>query len=298
MRSEQEMIELILNFARRNDDIRAVIMNGSRVNPNAPKDPFQDYDVVCLVRSVEPFRRNPDIGHYFGEIMILETPEDMLDPPPENDGGYGYLMQFMDGNRIDLGFYPIEDARRCVSDTLTVVLLDKDHLIGELPPPTDLGYVPQRPTPKAFADCCNEFWWLNPNVAKGLWRNELTYARHMLDTLMREQLMKMLTWYFGVQTGFGRAPGKLGKYLKGQIDDRLWALLERTYADARPDHTWDALFAMGELFREVAHPVACSFGFTYPEQDDANVSAYIRRIQKLPRDAKTINMDKQDTRDS
>jgi aminoglycoside 6-adenylyltransferase len=53
MRSEREMIDLILNFARDSDAVRAVVMNGSRVNPNAKGDPFQDYDVVYFVRSVQ-----------------------------------------------------------------------------------------------------------------------------------------------------------------------------------------------------------------------------------------------------
>jgi aminoglycoside 6-adenylyltransferase len=288
MRDKEEMIELLLRFARDHDDVRAVVMNGSRVNPDLKEDPFQDYDVVYLVRSVEPFRRNQEIVRYFGDIMILQTPDDMGDPPPKKDGGYGYLMQFLDGTRIDLGFQPIEHARRCVEDSLSVVLLDKDNLIGKLPPPSDRTHLPSKPTAKAFEDCCNEFWWLNPYVAKGLWRDELTYARYMLDTLMRQQLMRMLTWYFGIKTDFRKAPGYLGKHLKGQLGDELWALLERTYANAQPDNTWEALLVMDDLFRQVAHPVASSFGFVYPEQDDVNVSNYIQRIRNLPRDAKAI----------
>ena len=53
MRSDREMLDLILNFTRNNDAVRAVVMNGSRVNPNAKGDPFQDYDVVYFVRSVQ-----------------------------------------------------------------------------------------------------------------------------------------------------------------------------------------------------------------------------------------------------
>jgi aminoglycoside 6-adenylyltransferase len=287
MRSEAEMIELILGFARQHEDIRAVILNGSRANPNAPKDPFQDYDIVYLVRAVETYRRNREVIEAFGEMLILQTPEDMGDPPPENDGGYGYLMQFMDGNRIDLGFYPLEATQKCVQDSQTFVLLDKDNRIGELPPPSDRDYLPARPTAKAFEDCCNEFWWLNPYVAKGLWRDELTYAMDMLDTI-REQLMKMLIWYFGIQTGFQKSPGKMGKYLRGGIGEAMWSMLEQTYSDAQLDHAWEALFEMGTLFHMAAQVVAGSFGFTYPEQDDARVSAYIRRIRALPRDAKTI----------
>ena len=288
MRNKQEILELILRFAREHDDVRAVVMNGSRANPNTREDPFQDYDVVYLVRDVEPYKRKPDIPRYFGDILILQLPDDMVDPPPAPDGWYTYLMQFQDGVRIDLGFQSVDNVRKCVSDSLTLVLLDKDNLIGELPPPSERSYLPAPPTAKAFDDCCNEFWWCNPYVAKGLWREELTYARYMLDTVLREELMKMLTWYVGTGTGFKKSAGKLGKHLRDLLAADLWALLERTYADADPGHTWDALFAMDDLFRRVAHEVARAFDFHYPEQDDVNVSAYIRRIRNLPGDAKTI----------
>ena len=46
MRSEQEMRDLIINTAREDERVRAVIMNGSRTNPNAPVDIFQDFDIA------------------------------------------------------------------------------------------------------------------------------------------------------------------------------------------------------------------------------------------------------------
>lgn len=45
MRTEKEMYDLILNIANNDERIRAVYLNGSRTNPNVPKDIFQDYDV-------------------------------------------------------------------------------------------------------------------------------------------------------------------------------------------------------------------------------------------------------------
>ncbi len=288
MRSESEMMRLIIEFARSNQAIRAVIMNGSRVNPNAPKDPFQDFDIACLVTDVAPFRQRQDIPAYFGELMILQLPNDMGDPPPDGDGSYAYLMQFMDGNRIDLSFHPLEKEQILVEDSLSVVLLDKDRRYPDLPPPDDHSYYPLPPTAKNFDDCCNEFWWVNPYAAKGLWRDELTYARYMLDTVVREQFMKMVDWYFGVQTGFQKSPGKLGKYLKRQLDPSVWAQIENTYASSRADAAWQALFTMNDLFRSLALEVAQHFGFTYPAEDDRRVSAFIRLIHDLPRDARTI----------
>lgn len=275
MRSEQEMLDLIIGTARDDDRIRAVIMNGSRANPSAPRDRFQDFDIVYAVTDVAPFWHNLAWIDRFGERMIVQMPEDMQDPPPSRDGGFVYLVQFMDGNRIDLGIYPIDQARVRAQDSLSMLLLDKDGVIGPLPPPSERDYLPRPPSAKAFADCCNEFWWVCPYVAKGLWRGEFLYARYMLDEVVRAELMKMLTWYIGVQTGFSANPGKFGKYFQRYLTPAQWVLLLQTFADGSDAQTWDALAAMGRLFREAALQVAAHFGFDYPVGDDERVSGYV-----------------------
>jgi aminoglycoside 6-adenylyltransferase len=100
--------------------------------------------------------------------------------------------------------------------------------------------------------------------------------------------MKMLSWYVGVQTDFQKSPGKMGKYLKQYLEPEIWSLLENTYADSQPEHIWDSLFVMGDLFRRTGQCVAEHFGFNYPEQDDKNVTKYLQHIQRLPQSAKTI----------
>lgn len=288
MRSEKEMLELILTVAKNDDNVRAVIMNGSRVNPHVKKDPFQDFDIVYFVTDVEPYKRNKAFTDQFGDLMIMQMPEDMADPPADKDGHYSYLMQFLDGNRIDLSFCPLEHINRNISDSLTVVLMDKDGIIPKLPPPTDRDYLPQKPTAKSFDDCCNEFWWVSTYVGKGLWRGELTYTKYMLDSVVREELMKMLTWYFGIHTDFQKSAGKMGKYIKLSIDPGIWRLLESTYVDSQPEHIWESIFVMGNLFRKMGRYVAEHFGFNYPEQDDGNVTNYLKHISKLPKDADFI----------
>jgi aminoglycoside 6-adenylyltransferase len=288
MRTEQEMLDLIMNYAKNDENIRAVVMNGSRANPNVPRDLFQDFDIACLVNDMNPYVRNPEIPKYFGEILILQEPEDMQDPPSENDGHYTYLMQFKDGNRIDLSFDPPELFKPVTDDSLTIVLLDKDGILGNVPPSSDRDYLVKRPTDKQFQDCCNEFWWCNPYSAKALWRGELTHAKHVQDVYVRDQLMKMLTWYFGVKTNFKEAPGKDGIYIKKHIEPDIWDEIEKTYSDAYFENIWESLFTMGSLFRRLAIAVATTFGFQYPQQDDDNVSEFIRRIKKLPAGAKEI----------
>ena len=45
---------------------------------------------------------------------------------------------------------------------------------------------------------------------------------------------------------------------------------------------------MTELFRRVAIPVAEHFGYDYPYGDDQRVSAHLRHVRTLPRDAKEM----------
>jgi aminoglycoside 6-adenylyltransferase len=288
MRSEPEMLELIIKIAESDDRIRAVIMNGSRVNPQARRDLFQDFDIVYLVTDVSPFRDDRTWINQFGEMMILQMPEAMADPPPGNNERFVYLMQFTDGNRIDLTLLPVAKLHELRRDSLSLLLLDKDGIVEPFPAPNESNYLPIPPTAKAFSDCCNEFWWVCPYVAKGLWREEIIYAKYHLDWILREQLTKMLTWYVGVKTQFLRSPGKLGKHFKQYLEPELWARLEKTYADASYENTWDALYMMCELFRMTAKQVADHFGFDYPRSDDEKVSAHLKHVRSLPKNAKQM----------
>lgn len=290
MRSEQEMLKLILSTAEQDQRIRAVIMNGSRVNPNMPADIFQDYDIVYIVSDVAPFVNNPDWIQRFGELVIYQMPEAMGNPPPMVDGHFAYLMQFVDGNRIDLTLFPLSKLNELGRDSLSRLLLDKDGIIAPFPAPNDSDYLPKPPTAQAFADCCNEFWWVTTYVAKGLWRQQLSYAKCMQEQPVRDQLLLMLTWHVATKTDFGVNLGYCGKKLKHYLEPGLWTLFEQTYADADQEHSWAALLHMSELFRIAATHVAQHFDFDYPYGDDERVSAYIRRVRALPRDATTFNV--------
>lgn len=288
MRSEQQMLDLILRVAQSDDRIRVVLLNGSRANPNAPRDIFQDFDIIYLVTDPVPFIRNLPWIDQFGERMILQLPDEMGDTPLDPAEGSGYLIQFSDGNRLDLGIYPLHRLTEFVSDSETILLLDKDGRLPPLPPASDRDYLPTPPTAKAFADCCNEFWWVAPYAAKGLWRGEIIYARHNLDDYIRPMLEKMLTWHIGLRTGFSASTGKHGKYFQRFLEPELWDLLLQTYSSAGYTQSWDSLFAMCALFRRLAIPLADHYAFDYPFDDDHRVFAHLLHVRTLPTAAAAI----------
>lgn len=55
MRTEEEMFQLIMDVAKQEEHIRAVGMVGSRTNVKAPKDSFQDFDIVYIVEPCAEF---------------------------------------------------------------------------------------------------------------------------------------------------------------------------------------------------------------------------------------------------
>lgn len=78
-------------------------------------------------------------------------------------------MQFQDGNRIDLNLVPTNKVSGIMkaTESLTEILLDKDGLTPELPPPSDRDYHVPKPSEKEFQATCNEFGGLRLMWPKG-----------------------------------------------------------------------------------------------------------------------------------
>ena len=62
----------------------------------------------------------------------------------------------------------------------------------------------------------------------------------------------------------------------------------KTYSNADYTQTRESLFAMCDLFRRVAAPLADHYGFDYPWEDDRRVSAHLQHVRALPRNAKEM----------
>ena len=287
MRSEKEIFQLILNIAQNDERIRAVILNGSRANPNAKRDIFQDYDIIYFVSELESFIANHSWIDVFGERLILQMPEQMNLPDyPENSrNSFAYLMIFADKNRLDLTLFPVKKLDNFTPDSLTVLLLDKDNFFANLPPPNESGYMIQKPIEKEFADVCNEFWWVSTYVAKGLWRGEITYAKDMLETIVRKMFMKIIEWHIGIRTNFSVNFGKSGKNLQQLVDSKTYEKILATYPDANPENIWKSFFLMTEIFDETSAEIAAHLGFNYDVTESLKVRNYLKEVKSSPQDS-------------
>ncbi len=283
MRSETEMLELIKSTALADDRIRAAWLEGSRANPNVPGDIFQDYDVVYIVKETESFREDRSWIDRFGERLYMQYPEDNVFYPSQPDRCYGWLIQFSDGNRLDLHVCTWEYASKEME--LYIALVDKDGILPAGENRSDEIYWIRRPTQEEFSCTCNDFWWGLNSVAKGLWRKELPYVMDRLDFHMRPLLRRLLEWKIGMEQNFSVSAGKSGKYMSRYLDPQVYNSYLCTWSPARLPELWSAVWEMCRLFETTAQEVGGRMGFTYNSEEAESSRNYLARVQNLPTDA-------------
>lgn len=289
MRSEAEMYQLLTDIANADDRILAVYMNGSRTNVNVPKDIFQDYDVVYVVPETKPFIEDKNWIHKFGTILYMQYPDESPDFPSDKKNIYGWLMQFDDGNRIDLHVESVTHAREHIhDDKLCRILLDKANILPEIPESTDADYYVRRPTEAQFWACTNEFWWCSNNLAKGLWRGEMPYVQDMTNFVVRKELERMLSWKAGTKTDFQVSVGKSAKYLYRWLGADEYQRYLNTYFGGNIEDAWTAVLGMCDLFEAASEYVARELGYTYNAEEGKAARSFLEHVRNLPKDAKAV----------
>ena len=287
MRSENEMMDVILGTAETDDRVLAAYLKGSRTNPLAPKDSYRDYDVMYVVRETGSFRADTSWIDRFGKVVLKQEQDDdfgygeRFGLRSNYEESYSWLLLFDDGNRIDIGVETLSAMERGTNrNKLFLPLLDKIGCLPQLSPPTDEEFYIKKPTEKRFRGCCNTFYWCLCDVAKGIARDELPFAMTTYHTLVRNMLETMLDWYIGTYTNYSVSSGKLNKYLKKYLPSQLYEAYVSTYTDGDYEHFWEAIARACKLFRETALLVAEHLEVTYPEDEEQAAVMYMERVRR------------------
>lgn len=256
MRTETEMLDVILKTAK-TLQVKAVAMSGSRSCPKAPKDEFQDYDVVYIVDDFDNLTSDLSWLNQFGKRII------------EQEVSLGnrrlYLMLFEDGNRIDLTLCPKEHIQEWVdSETGFIVLVDEKGLFESYSPSPERYWITPA-TETDFKNSCNEFWWVSSYVVKGICRYQVIYATDHLYGICQQELLKVLAWQVASDKGtvdIGKNYKYLFNYLPAEKEKEFLSLLDFSNIEKLTQ----SLFATMELFHQEAQFLAQKMGFDYEKE--------------------------------
>jgi len=270
MRTETKILDLILQTAK-TLQVKAVAMSGSRTNPKAPKDEFQDYDVVYVVYDIDNLTSDLSWLDQFGKRIIEQ--EVALDHRRL------YLMLFEDGNRIDLTLCPKEYIQEWVDSESKFIVLEDEKGLFESYSPSPKRFWIHPATETDFKNSCNEFWWVSAYVVKGICRKQVIYATDHLYGICQQELLKVLAWQVASDKGtvdVGKNYKYLFNYLPAEKEKEFSNLLDFSSLDK----ITQSLFATMELFHEEAQSLAQKMGFDYDKEVAEKMMRYAE--ERLP----------------
>lgn len=253
MKTKTEMFDVILQTAKALQ-VYAVAMSGSRTNPKAPKDEFQDYDVVYIVEDLAGLVADLSWLDQFGTRII------------EQHNVLGnrrlYLMLFEDGNRIDLTLCPKEHIKEWVDSEADFTVLDDPQGVFSPYAQTPKRYWTAPASATDFDKSCNEFWWVSAYVVKGIHRNHLVYATDHLYGICQQELLKLLAWQVAADQGtvdVGKNYKYLFQHLPAEKEKEFTALLD--FSDQKS--LTKSLLATIDFFHKEAQAFSLKTGFHY-----------------------------------
>lgn len=272
MRAETEMLDLILQTAK-TIQVEAVAMSGSRTDTKAPKDEFQDYDVVYIVDDLDNLTSNLSWLEQFGKRII--------DQEVALDHRRLYLMLFEDGNRIDLTLCPKEHMKEWVdSEAGFTVLEDPEHLFEPYSQNLDRFWI-HTASETDFKNSCNEFWWVSAYVVKGICRHQVIYATDHLYGICQQELLKVLAWQVASDKGTVDV-GKNYKYLFNYLPTGKEKKFSNLLDFSSIDKITQSLFATMQLFHKEAQSLAQKMGFYYDKEVAEKMIEYAEeRVKKF-----------------
>jgi aminoglycoside 6-adenylyltransferase len=288
MTQKDPNIQRLIRWGQEQQAVRAVLLTGSRANPDASPDAWSDYDLVLVVEDVHPFLEDRAWLQGFGQVLVAYW--DPIRPVPDfaDLEQVSNVVLFQDGLKIDFTVWPVELLPRLARspalpanlDLGYAVLVDKDRLTASIRAPTNTAYTPAPPTNEVYQKVIEDFFSDVPYVAKCLRRDELMPAKYCLDFDMKHNFLRqMLNWRMECDRDWSVPTGFLGRGLKKSLSPEIWSQLESTYVGAGIQENWDALFRTLALFRQVAVEVAGQLGYVYPYEMDRLVVAYAQRVK-------------------
>jgi aminoglycoside 6-adenylyltransferase len=265
--SHADIMANILAWAEGEENVRAVILNGSTTRAPGSSDRFSDRDVQIIADDRAPLVADDGWVRAIAPIWVSQY----LD----NDDDFDSRLVFFEGGRkVDFTI-----ADRSQIDEMSesgqlddlyglgyTVLLDKDGITDRMPAVTTLVPHTALPTETAFADTVNEFWFEAAHMPTYLTRGELWVVKFR-DWTMKEMMLRLLEWHAAVRHEQRVNSWYIGTKMSQWLDPEIWDDLYGVFGRFDRADSWRALKASMEVFARLTHDIAEACGFEIPASE-------------------------------
>lgn len=276
MRNLDKELERLIEFASKNDNIRGMVLQGSYVNKNAPRDIFSDLDPLFYVKDVEEFINSDEWKKQFGYVISYFSDEWEM---KEDLKGYTRLTIYSDGFKIDFGFQDVKLAKYANDMELYKIYVDKDNIIPTPEVEDDSKFFVKQPTNEEFQDVLRDFFFDTSYVVKTIYRNEIIFNQYMMG-ILHKKINDLIKWYVGCKHDFNVNVGSVNRYIQQYLSKEEIQMLKDTYSNSDPDAVYTALLACFDLVRFLGTYIAGRLNYIYPMKHDEDMLNYCKQVKE------------------
>jgi len=278
MTPADDILKTIRKWAKEQNDIRAVILLGSRARRGGA-DHLSDIDLGLFVT-------NPQV-YFQHETWLKKFAPLWLSIAEEDNNNMTWKVIYQEGVMVEFMLYP-QSALDEMQVTLPPifepgykVLIDKDRLARKLPKPSGKNIAPEAPTGETFQGTIDRFWFDAYQVAKHLWRNELWRVKHY-DWKLKQHLLQMMGWHAVVLRGQKDFTTYQGKHLQDWTEPETHTGLMTIFGRYYPADSWRALMETIKIFTKISGEIADALKIDDRQDLIEKFSGLIQSLQNNP----------------
>lgn len=275
------LTDRITQWGKKQDDIRAVILLGSRAREDHPADEWSDWDVLVICVDPEPYLMSSTWLDAIAPVWLTFLEPTAVGNLTERrvlfEGGTDADFTFISGtlaHHLARDGFP-EDIKDVVRRGMRV-LVDKEQFAAPL---LDIGDDPEQgwnaPSEEKFHALIQDFLYHGVWVTKKLRRGEMWTSKWCLDGYMKHQLLTMIQWHTRATQGWRRNLWHQGRFLEEWADERALEGLRTAFAHYDPEEIVPALKQTLYLFHWLTEETARAWQYRFPPKAYKDVIGWI-----------------------
>ena len=256
------MKESILKWAYEQEDIRLVIVVGSRARSEHPGSELSDLDLLIFTDNQEFYLSNQDWIARFGTVLFVEK---AMSPGPRQEPELMVLydnFQGVDFVLIPAGIINHMSPEQGLPDIFLrgfEVWVDKENVSTSLTSAADAQKQnisrPNKPSQKEFVHVIQSFLFCAYYIGRVLYQNDLWVAKSREHDL-HSGVLKMMEWHARSKHDWSLDVWHTGKYIETWAEKHVLDRLPKIFAGYEKVPSQIALEECVQLFETMAYEVA------------------------------------------
>lgn len=276
IKEDTDIKNVILEYANKDEEIKAIIVFGSTARIDVKADEFSDLDLFVVTSNTEPWFSG-EYPEHFGNVSISFI-ENTL------GGGRERRCIYDDDKDVDMIIMTPDQFETAVRKGVTGWVMnrgfevlydtmDYESLLNTYVKPGSSGpEMDEREFTNMVNDFCFHIIW----ALKKLKRGELWAAKMCVDAYLKKYLLRMIELYRYKTAGVDVWHD--GRFIDRWAGEDIIKELRKCFAHYAEEDIKNALTATYELFEQLTGRIAEIEGFTYPKKACDCAKAYIDKF--------------------